>query len=392
MKNTIELYRKYIGLVDAEVDALREARPHIEAHADAFIDCFYAHLKAFEGTQAFLKEDVLHRLLTAQRYYLLSLFDARFDGLYLQKRRSIGQTHFRIGLDFKWYVGAYALYLDYFVPVLNGIFQHDEKKCETAQSAFRKAVLMDMSIVLDAYNECDKAALEASRTQVLHQEKLATIGLLASGLAHEIGNPLASIQAICDNQLRKTPDSATVEKFQRIRGQVVRIVDIVHKLADYSRPAPGTWQRVDINNEIEAALAIARLSRSAKNVKFELHLCRDLPPIQALDGQMSQVYLNLFLNAIDAMQESGGQLTVTTRRDGELLCVDVKDNGSGITPTNLMRIFDPFFTTKDVGKGTGLGLHVSRGIVERHQGRINVTSVVGAGSVFSVELPFKQSQ
>ncbi len=126
----------------------------------------------------------------------MSLFDAKFDGLYLQKRRSIGQTHFRIGLDFKWYVGAYALYLDYFVPVLNSIFEKDEIKCETAQSAFRKAVLMDMSIVLDAYNECGRAELEALRTQVLHQEKRATIGPLANGLAHEIGNVAHSTKGV----------------------------------------------------------------------------------------------------------------------------------------------------------------------------------------------------
>ena len=392
MKNSIESYLRYIGLKESEIEVLRSARTQIEAHATGFIDRFYGHLKAFEGTRAFLtQEDVVHRLLFAQRTYVHSLFDAQFDNAYFLNRQIIGQTHFRLGLDFKWYVGAYALYLDHFVPVLNAIFAPDSARLEIAQSAFRKVILMDMSIVLDAYHECDRAALEASKTQVLHQEKLATIGLLASGLAHEIGNPLASIQAVCDNQLRRKSDSITSEKFQRIRNQVVRIVEIVRKLVDYARPAPDVWHRINLNSEIEAALSIARLSRSAKSLTVDLHLTPELPPIQGLEGQMSQVFLNLFLNAIDAMCETDAVMTVTTRCDGTTVYAEVKDHGAGISEAHLARIFDPFFTTKDVGKGTGLGLHVSLGIVERHHGKMRVESVVGSGSTFTVELPVRQS-
>ncbi|HLX61969.1 MAG TPA: protoglobin domain-containing protein [Planctomycetota bacterium] len=392
MKSSIEQHMSYVGLNQAEIAALREAKPIIEAHADEFVQRFYAHLKAFEETKAFLaQEAIVQRLLVAQREYLLHIFDGKFDAHYFQNRRTIGMTHFRIGLDFKWYVGAYALYLDFFIPLLTRFYSDDPALLALIQSAFRKAMLLDMSIVLDAYHECDRAALESSRSQITHQEKLATIGLLASGLAHEIGNPLASIQAVCDNQLRRHPDTSTAEKFERIRGQVLRIVDIVRKLVDYSRPAPDSWRPTNFNEEIEAALAIARLSRSAKSIRVSLQLDPNLPPVEAIEGQLSQVFLNLILNAIDAMREHAGELTIVSRRSGSNVQVEVKDNGSGISEKNLARIFDPFFTTKDVGKGTGLGLHVSLGIVERHCGRIVANSTVGVGSEFMVEVPVKQT-
>lgn len=388
---SIKKHLTYAGIDDSDVEALRSVKSLIESHADEFIDRFYAHLQAFEGTRAFVTDPaVLKRLLDAQRRYLLSLFDAQFDADYFEQRCHIGHTHFRIGLDFKWYVGAYGLYLGFFVPLFEAHFASEPARLQALQAAYRKVLLMDMSIVLEAFHQRDKAALETAKNQVLHQEKLATVGLLVSGLAHEIGNPLASIQAICDIQLRKNIDPPIAEKFTRIRAQVVRIVNIVGQLISYARPAPAVWTQVNINEAIEAALEIATLSRRAKTVEIKLNLDKSLPRIDALSDQLSQVFLNLFLNALDAVGDQGGRLEIATSMQNESISVKVKDNGCGIAQENLNKIFEPFFSTKDVGKGTGLGLHVSLSIVDRHSGTIQVKSEPGQGTVFTIVLPVSQ--
>jgi signal transduction histidine kinase len=389
----IQAHLKYIGLTQEDEGSLREVRELVEQHSAAFVKNFYDHLLTFDGTRAFLSdENKVRRLLKGQRDYLLSLFDAKFDDEYYNFRRMIGHTHFRIGLDFQWYIGAYARYLDFYTPLFQKHYVGDNERMQRITSAFRKATLLDMSIVLEAYHEGDKAALEASRAQVIHQEKLAAVGLLASGLAHEIGNPLASIQAVCDNQLRKQPDSQAADKFHRIREQVQRITNIVRQLVGYARPTPSVWQQVRISETIHSALVIAKLSRSAKSVEVDLKMPEDLPMPWGISDQLSQVFLNLFLNAFDAMPEEGGKLTVRTKLNGDAqIAIEVEDNGSGVADENLSKLFTPFFTTKDVGKGTGLGLHICDGIVKRHGGEIRVQSGPQKGSLFSIILPLKHS-
>lgn len=384
----IEASLRYVELGVEDAVALRQVRSLVEAHSPAFIDRFYAHLLKFKGTHKFLTDQrVVQRLLQAQRDYLLSLFDANFDEAYFRHRRTIGQTHFRIGLDFRWYIGAYTLYLGFFMPLFQKELIAQPERLQAVQAAFRKATLLDMSIVLEAYHEGDKAALAAATSQVVHQEKLAAIGLLASGLAHEIGNPLASIQVICENQLMQPLEPPIAEKFQRIFNQVDRIVSIVRKLVSFARRDPDKWKPVAVNDEIEGALAVAKLSRSAKTVEIRQSLGQDVPATIAIGDQLSQVFLNLFLNAFDAMREQGGVLEISSEyRDGRIF-IRVKDNGVGIDEENLKNLFMPFFTTKEVGKGTGLGLHVSDGIVKRHGGKISVISGLEAGTEFLIELP-----
>jgi signal transduction histidine kinase len=387
MQPGIQSHLQYVGMTAEDVASLREVRDLVEQHSDAFVKSFYDHLLAFEETRAFLTDEgKVQRLLRGQRNYLLTLFDAKFDAAYYDFRRAIGQTHFRIGLGFRWYIGAYVLYLDFFMPLFQQHFADDVDRMRRVTSAFRKATLLDMSIVLEAYHEGDMAALEQSKAQVMHQEKLAAVGLLASGLAHEIGNPLASIQAVCDNQLRKKPDPQVAEKFQRIRDQVVRITAIVRQLVGHARPTQAAWQEVALEDTVQSALAIAKLSRSSKTVQVEVKLDDGLPRPWGIPDQLSQVFLNLFLNAFDAMPESGGTLAISSSGQGKRVEIAIRDNGSGIPEGEMSKLFTPFFTTKDVGKGTGLGLHVCEGIMRRHGGEIRVESSP-RGSTFTVVLP-----
>lgn len=387
----IDSHLRYIGISAADVAALRRVRPVIEQHVDEFIQYFYDHLQAFEGTRSFITDPVvLNRLLTAQRRYVLNMFDARFDEEYYRYRCLIGHTHFRLGLDFKWYVGAYILYLDFFMPRIEETLHDKPLQIRQVQSAFQKVTMLDMSIVLEAYHRRDRETLADTNRQLLHQEKLATVGLLVSGLAHEIGNPLASIQAICENLLNKQLDPAVSEKLQRISSRVDTIVRIVSQLVTYARPAAPSWKKMDLKRVLDLSLEVARLSRNSKTVTVNL-TAEDLPLIDAMEDQIGQVFVNLFLNAFDAMPETDGKLSIVAAYSDGYAVVTVEDNGCGISSDNLKKIYDPFFTTKDVGKGTGLGLHVSMNILHTHSGSIAATSELKRGTRFTVRLPVTQS-
>ncbi len=259
-------------------------------------------------------------------------------------------------------------------------------KVEVGGRHYLSAIVRDISERKRAEKE-----REQLQAKVLHQEKLAAIGLLASGLAHEVGNPLASIQAICENLARKSSEPQTTEKCQRIREQVRRITSIVGQLVNFARPGPATWQLVDVNETIESSLGIAKLSRTAKSLEITADLASDLPPIMAISDQLAQVFLNLFLNAIDASTEAGCKIVIASRTlSEERIGISICDSGHGIAPDDMPKLFTPFFTTKDVGKGTGLGLHVCEGIVKRHGGEIRVTSTPGDGTTFQIELPIRK--
>jgi signal transduction histidine kinase len=389
----IALHLRYLDIQPADIQLLRDLRPLVEKNTEALVDGFYAHLKAFEGTRAFLSDPtVLARLLEAQRVYLKRLFEGNFDQDYYQQRRGIGHVHFRIGLDFQWYIGAYSLYLELLQGIIWKHFDLNDPRVPASLNAVRKAALLDMTIVLEAFHEGHKYALQSSQAKVLHQEKLATVGLLTSGLAHEIGNPLASIMAICDNQLHKREQPPAIhEKFERIKQLVLRVSSIVRQLVSFAKPDQEQWQTVQLNEIVISALDMAKLSKAAKNVDIQLLLDDALPHTIGSRDQLAQVFLNLLLNAFDALSEPVRKLTVRTKVRGSELAVSVEDNGSGIAKDDLNKLFTAFFTTKEVGQGTGLGLFVSLGIIKRHGGDIQVQSAVGKGSTFTVLLPLRDT-
>ena len=381
-------FLQYIGITEQELLILRAMRSEVDANAPRFLKTFYDHLRAFSGTRIFLKDDAtIQRLLKEQHQYLLMLCDANFGEEYYKHRCLIGVTHFKLGLDFRWYIGAYVLYLDFLKPLASELFRKDEAQERLAQSAIRKAVLLDMSIVLEAYHEEDRNALRVSQAQVLQQEKLSTIGLLSAGLAHEIGNPLSSIQMLCDNQLRKDLAPEVKDKFMRIRDQVQRVTGIVRQLVSFSRPPSQSFELMDLHEVIEPALTMAKLSRSAQNAEVKIEFSEAVPRVPVIRDQLAQVLLNLFLNAFDAMQDREGLLRVGAYTSGDHVVIEVQDSGCGIDETQRQALFKPFSTTKPKGKGTGLGLFVSHGIIERHGGMINVRSQVGVGTTFELRLP-----
>ncbi len=229
--------------------------------------------------------------------------------------------------------------------------------------------------------------LEQARDQLVQAEKLAAIGQLAAGVAHEINNPIGVMLGFAQVLLKRTPeDSPMYKPLATIEREGLRCKKIVQNLLDFARHSKPNLERVDINQVIDDALELIEHRTGNTQVRLIKTYSPRLPAVLADTNQLQQVFLNILLNAYQAMP-NGGELNVITHQDGDRVCAVFSDTGPGIPPENLKRIFDPFFTTKEVGKGTGLGLSVSYGIVEQHGGTIEVKSDGKTGATFTVKLP-----
>ncbi len=241
-------------------------------------------------------------------------------------------------------------------------------------------------IVMDDITE--KTRLE---DQLLQAEKLSSLGLLAAGLAHEVNTPITGISSYTQMLLKQTPESDNRKPIlEKIEKQTFRAAEIVNGLLNFARMNGAEFEDLDVNQLIQESLSLLDHQLRQNRINVEASLDRTLPPIYGNSGKLQQVFINLFLNARDAMS-SGGDLKVRTAMNDHMVIVDIQDTGVGISEENIKRIYDPFFTTKRSGKGTGLGLAVTYGIIQEHGGRIFVDSAPGAGTHFRLKLPTRRS-
>jgi two-component system NtrC family sensor kinase len=225
-------------------------------------------------------------------------------------------------------------------------------------------------------------------TGLFQAEKLASVGELAAGVAHEINTPLSNISLIADNLKMKagSEDPALAENLNEISAQVDNASKIVTELLDFSRTREAELEELNINELVSNTLSFLRGMREER-VEIVERYGEDIPLMEGEPNRLRQVFLNIINNAYDAMS-GGGRLEITTgMRDPESMVVKVKDTGKGIPEENVSKIFDPFFTTKEPGKGTGLGLSICHGIVSGHGGSIEVDSKINVGTTITVILP-----
>src|SRR3954452_2808502 len=227
------------------------------------------------------------------------------------------------------------------------------------------------------------------RTQMSRAEHMATLGEMATGLAHEIRNPLAGIAGVIEIIGRDLPTTSPARAVVKdVRQEITRINHIVTDLLQTARPHPPKVRKSDLNTTVEHAVMLGRQQAMAKGIEIALRKDSSLPEVEHDSDQIHQVLLNLLLNAQQAI-DTKGKIEVTVERRGSSAVIEVIDTGRGIAPDHLPNIFRPFYTTK--GDGTGLGLSLARRIVEDHQGRIDVTSTVGKGTTFAVVLPLQRT-
>jgi two-component system, NtrC family, sensor kinase len=294
----------------------------------------------------------------------------------------------------------------------------DRVKRRTAAIEQANQQLQANNIELKQLNE----KLESAHTQLLQSEKMASIGQLAAGVAHEINNPVGFVNSnlgtlnkyitsmfkVIDayDGASSAIDAAKLTQVSQAKQEVdysylkedipslmkesqeglARVKRIVQDLKDFSHVDESNWQHANLEQGMDSTLNVV-----ANEIKYKAKVVKEyagIPDVECMPSQINQVFMNMLVNAAQAI-EKDGTITVRSGTGGDEVWVEVEDTGKGISPEHLNRIFDPFFTTKPVGKGTGLGLSLSYGIVQKHNGRIEVKSVVGKGSTFRVWLPVK---
>ncbi|MBW2478310.1 MAG: PAS domain S-box protein [Deltaproteobacteria bacterium] len=232
--------------------------------------------------------------------------------------------------------------------------------------------------------------------QLLQAEKMSSIGVLAAGVAHEINNPMTSVAGYAEALLRRFRDNPELHEDPRLEDfanylsiivrEVYRCKDIIESLLSFSRKSDGSMGQLDLNRIIGEVLELVRHQTRDKKIELKQHLQTSLPDIEGDASALRQVFLNLVLNAIQAIDKNGAVI-VTTASNETHIVARVRDNGTGIAPDMLDQIWNPFFTTKVVGKNQGLGLAMTYDIVEKHKGSISVKSKLGEGTEFIVRIP-----
>jgi signal transduction histidine kinase len=233
----------------------------------------------------------------------------------------------------------------------------------------------------------DVTQRERMEEQMSQTEKLTSLGLLAAGVAHEVNTPLAVISNYIQMLAKQMPEGDPRQSIiEKIVKQTFRASEIVNNLLNFSRTGAGELADIDVNKVVEETLSLVAHPLKTSQIQIVKQLGSTLPPVRGSANKLQQVFLNLFLNARDAMP-GGGMLEVRTAAHNGSVEIEVVDTGAGIPREHIHRIFDPFFTTKASGRGTGLGLSVSYGIIKEHAGKIDVRSSPGKGTSFHVEFP-----
>ena len=262
------------------------------------------------------------------------------------------------------------------------LFQNEEKEKRAAELAVANKELLFQ-------NE----EREKMQEHLIVQDRLASIGQLVSGIAHEMNNPLTGVIGFSDLLMKRTdlPDDAK-EDLKIVNDEALRTARVVKGLLIFARKQKAEKESLDINSIIQSVLQLRSYEYKVSNIEVYTQLAPELPQVLGNSGQLQQVFINLIVNAEQAMLEAHnkGTLTIVTKRVGDIIKASITDDGPGISPENMRKLFTPFFTTKEVGKGTGLGLSICHGIVTEHGGKIYVDSEPGKGATFVVELPINK--
>jgi len=250
------------------------------------------------------------------------------------------------------------------------------------------------NLMASSLKKRDEQLKEFTKKKIMESERLAIVGQLAADVAHEINNPLQGIVAYSHLLLERMPgENSMKEPIQKIVTQADRCTGIIRGLLDFSRQRKPQKKSSDINHILLECVSLMENRALFHNIQVVKDLKENLPQVTIDPSQMQQVFINMIINAAEAMDENG-QLTLATKFDPleKYIEVEFKDTGHGISEENIERIFDPFFTTKEIGHGTGLGLAISFGIVKEHSGTISVESEVGKGAIFTIRLPARTEE
>jgi two-component system sensor histidine kinase HydH len=370
--------RKYVWFHEADQEALRSAREIVRPHFPAIVDEFYARIEAFEGARRVLKDETqIARLKVSLLDWLDVCFTGPWDAAYYKRRERIGRVHVWIGLEPRYMILAmHLIRWGLQAPIFEALAGEPER-LRTVARAVAKLCDVELAIMLETYGDEYSA-------QIKRRERLAAIGQLGASISHEVKNPLgviASSAYALQSYTHGLGDERVAKHIDRIQRNVEQANQIVTTLLDFLRTTRPTRIERDWSALVREAAEGVHL---APGVAIDLALAPDAGRADVDALQIGRVIANLVRNASEAMPE-GGTIRVATRGDAESVEVCVRDAGPGLPAEVLPQLFEPLFTTKSVG--TGLGLALSKAIVEAHGGTIRAANIAGGGAEFVVRVP-----
>jgi|GEM_PF-1061210 len=408
----IERRFAFSRLEEADFELLAGLQPLFESCADEFVEAFYAHLSEFDELRPlFADRAVKRRLMRTQREYLLGLCEPSRSTAFYEERRRIGEAHDRVGLAPRWYLGAYSFFLSYLAPRIIDEAGDDTERGLAAANAFQKLLLFDAAVAMEAYVERQRHELEELNRKLAtashelnrefeHQgrelrearewarsaEERVAMATLIAGLAHEIGTPMGVIQGHAKLLEHAVSGEDAKWRLETIQEQIGRITKIIQALLKMSNPERRSRHApVQLEGVLDVTLSFLSENLARNDIEV-IRRFKETPVISGDSERLQQVFLNLFMNAVDAMP-TGGSLTVSLGLIAGAVQVRVADTGPGISEQDRSRVFDPFFTTKPTGYGTGLGLMMVRTIIAEHGGEIELANARGEGAEFLIRFP-----
>jgi signal transduction histidine kinase len=385
LASVYERYRElqaYVGWEPADAERVRAARPLVENSFPALIDDFYAEIDRHPDARRVITggEEQIARLKQSLRHWLAELFSGQYDEAYVERRWRVGYRHVEIGLAQVFTNAALSRLRRRLLSELERVWTGEPQELLAVRGSLSTLIDLDLAIIEDAYQ-----AEHLLRQQRI--ERLATLGQVAGGIAHELRNPLNVVKTSVYYLLHARQASADklAEHLQRIDRQVSLADAVITSLSSFARMPLPELLPVVLEDCLRDALEHDPVPG---NIALEWDVPGELPPVLADADQMRIVFGNLLRNARDAMPQ-GGRLVVRARAEDRHVDVSIADSGPGIKTEDLKRILEPLYSTK--ARGLGLGLAITRAILEKHGARLDVASQPGRGATFTVSLPIDGS-
>jgi len=375
--------QQYVGWEPGDVDRVLAVRPYVEASFSALIDDFYAEIDRHPDARRVITggEAQIARLKQSLHVWLQELLSGRYDQDYVERRWKVGYRHVEIGLPQVFTNAALSRLRRRLIVVLEENWRGEVRELAAVRRSLNTLIDLDLAIIEEAYQ-----AEYAARQQ--RTERLATLGQIAGGIAHELRNPLNVVKTSVYYLLnaRQPPPEKVAEHLARIERQVGLADGVITTLSNFARMPVPELRPLSLHVCLRDVLDHNPL---ADDIELEWDVPDDLPPAQADADQLRIAFGNLVRNARDAMPQ-GGRLTLRARAAAGYLEAWVGDTGQGIKPENIRQILEPLYSTK--ARGLGLGLAITRAILEKHGGQLGVTSQEGQGATFSVRLPVNTAE
>jgi signal transduction histidine kinase len=370
--------QRYVGWTESDARRVARSLPIVQPSFPALIDDFYAEIDRHEGARKVITggEAQIQRLKGTLSAWLTELFSGRYDRDYVDRRWRVGYRHVEIGLAQVYTNVALSRLRRGLLEVLNRDWSGDWQDLNATKASLNTLLDLDLALIEEAY----QVEYQLRQQRV---ERLATIGQVAGGIAHELRNPLNVVKTSVYYLLNaRNPSEEKVRShLDRIDRQVGMADGVITALHNFARLPLPELQAVPIASFLEDLLELTGLP---ENIEVNRQIEDGVPPILGDPHQLRIAFGNLIRNARDAMPD-GGQLTVAARERDGVVHLDIRDTGKGIPPEDQSRILEPLYTTK--ARGIGLGLSITRAIVEKHEGQLSFTSEPGQGTTFTVSLP-----